>query len=170
MIALEGRYSIKRDRYKLQVSTDSRLENSPVHFTTLARMSQLELMQFHGFGNSTPGLDSAYFDVHQRQWLFHPAIALALAKTSDLTFGPVVQYFATDTARGHFISDSQPYGFGRTGTFGEAGLRVSLHQDNRVPPRHPNQGTVLDLGASYFPGVWDVKTAFGEIDAAAGCT
>jgi len=168
MIALEGRYSIKRDRYKLQVSTDNRVENSDIHFTTLTRMSQLELMQFHGYGNSTPGLDSAYFDVHQRQWLFHPAIALALAKTSDVTFGPVVQYFVTDTARGHFISDSQPYGFGRTGTFGEAGLRVSLHQDNRVPPRHPNQGTVLDLGASYFPGVWDVRTAFGEIDAAAG--
>jgi hypothetical protein len=172
MIALEGRYSIKRDRYKLQVSTDSRLENSAIHFTTLTRMSQLELMQFHGYGNSTfaatSTFDSAYFDVHQRQWLFHPAIALALAKTSDLTFGPVVQYFVTDTARGRFISDSQPYGFGGTGTFGEAGLRVSLHQDNRVPPRHPNQGTVLDLGASYFPGVWDVRTAFGEIDAAGG--
>ena len=168
MVALEGRYSIKRDRYLVGLSTDSRLENSPVHFTTLSRMSQLELMNFHGYGNSTAGDDTAFYAVHQRQWLFRPAVALALGGTTDLSFGPVVQYSVTDNTPGHFVSDSQPYGIGRSGTFGEGSLRLSLHHDNRQPQRHAREGSVLDLGASYFPAVWDVTSAFEEIDASGG--
>jgi hypothetical protein len=168
MVALEGGYSFKLGRYRVGLITDNRLENSPVHFTTFSRMSQLEVVNFHGYGNLSPGADTASFVVHQRQWLFRPAIALSLGATTDLSFGPVVQYSVTDNTPGTFASDSQPYGVGRSGTFGEASLRLSLHHDNRQPRRHAREGSVLDLGASYFPVVWNVTTAFEEIDAAGG--
>jgi hypothetical protein len=168
MVALEGGYSFKLGRFRFGLNTDNRFENSPIHFTTLSRMSQLEVVNFHGYGNSSPGADTASFVVHQRQWLFRPAIALSLGATTDLSFGPVVQYSVTDNTPGTFVSDSQPYGFGRSGTFGEASLRLSLHHDNRQPGRHAREGSVLDLGASYFPAAWDVTTAFEEIDAAGG--
>ena len=170
MIALEGRYSIKRDRYKVQVATDNRLENSDWHFTSLTRMSQLEVIEFHGLGNSTPAAtpDSAYFNVSQRQWLFRPAVALSLSGTTELSFGPVLQYSVTGNVPGTFVHDSQPYGFGRTGSFGEASLRLGLHHDNRFPPRHAHEGTVFDVGASYFPALWDVTRGFEEVDASGG--
>ncbi|MGH7523024.1 MAG: BamA/TamA family outer membrane protein, partial [Gemmatimonadales bacterium] len=168
MVALEGRYSFKRGRYKVQLSTDNRLENSALHFTTLTRVSQLELIEFHGFGNSTPALDTAYFDVRQRQLLFQPAIALSLSHSTELSLGPVLTYSGIDNVPGRFVSDSHPYGFGRTGSFGEASVRLSLHHDNRVPSHHAHKGTVLDLGASYTPAVWDVDSAFEEVDAAGG--
>ena len=176
MVALEGGYSFKLSRYRVGLITDNRLENSPIHFTTISRMSQLEVVNFHGYGNSSPavdtalspGADTAFYAVHQRQWLFRPAVVLALGQSTDLSFGPVMQYSTTDNTPGTFVSDSQPYGFGRSGTFGEASLRLSLHHDNRQPRRHAREGSVLDLGASYFPAVWNVTTAFEEIDAAGG--
>ena len=168
MWAADARYSLKLSRYKFGITTDSRLENSPVHFTTLGWMSQLELTSFHGYGNSTPGADTSYFGTHQDQWLFRPAIALMLSATSDLSFGPFVQYSATDRTPGSFVADSQPYGVGASGRFGEAGVRLSMHHDNRTARHHAHEGVVLDMGASAFPAVWDVTSAFAEIDAAVG--
>jgi hypothetical protein len=164
MVALSGGYSFKLGRYRVGLATDNRFENSPIHFTTLSRMSQLEVVNFHGYGNSSPGADTASFAVHQRQWLFRPAVALSLGATTDLSLGPVLQYSVTNAASGTFMSDSQPYGFGNTGSFGEASLRLSLHHDNRQPRRHSREGSVLDLGASYFPAAWDVSKPFEEID------
>jgi len=164
MVALSGGYSFKLGRYRVGLATDNRIENSPIHFTTLSRMSQLEVVNFHGYGNSSPGADTASFAVHQRQWLFRPAVALSLGATTDLSLGPVLQYSVTSTVPGTFVSDSQPYGFGHTGSFGETSLRLSLHHDNRQPRRHSREGSVLDLGASYFPAAWDVSKPFEEID------
>jgi hypothetical protein len=169
MATLEGRYSFRVDGWKVGLTADKRREDSPVHVTALARMSQLELLNFHGLGNSTPQSLTDFFAVRQRQWLLQPAVALALAPGTDLSLGPVIQYSVTDTAPGHFVSSTQPYGFGRSGRFGQAGLRLSLHGDNRTPasPRQADRGMLFDVTGSFFPAVWDVRRAFGAISAAA---
>ncbi len=168
MVGLEGEYSLRVDGFKVGLTADKRRENSPLHFTALARMSQLELINFHGFGNSTPQSPTDFFAVRQRQWLLQPAVALALSPSTDLSFGPVFQYSGTDNTPNHFVSSTKPYGFGRSGAFGEAGLRLGLHRDSRVPasPRHAHTGMQLDLGGSFFPAVWDVSNAFATISAA----
>ena len=168
MMALEGRYSLKLSRYKIGLTTDSRLENSAVHYTTLTRMSKLELVNFHGYGNATPGADTAYYVARQRQLLFRPALAISLDGSTELALGPSIQYSTTDTARRHFVADSQPYGFGKNGAFGTAALRLSLHHDNRTPRRHAQEGTILDVAASYFPAVWDATGAFEVVEATGG--
>ena len=172
-VSLEGSYSFKFNGFRFALAADQRRESSPLHFTELARMSQLELVNFHGFGNSSPespGLiinvsppRTDYFALNQRQWLFQPAVALAVGPTTDLSFGPVFQYSVVDSTPGEFVSATRPYGFGR---FGEAGLRIGLLHDGRSPLHHPRGGTVLDLSASYFPALWDVRTGFGAINAA----
>lgn len=173
MVSLEGRYSTKISGFQFALTADQRRESSPLHFTELARMSQLELVNFHGFGNSSPespGMISNvsaprtdYYALNQRQWLFQPAVALALGPTTDLSFGPVLQYSVIDSTLDRFVSATRPYGFGR---FGEAGLRLRLYRDDRLPPRHALHGTILDLSASYFPALWDVRSAFGVVNAA----
>ncbi len=168
MVSLEGQYSFKIGGFKVGLSADKRRENSPLHFTALARMSQLELVNFHGFGNSTPQSNTDLFAVRQRQWLLQPAVAVALGPSDDLTLGPVIQYSATENTPNHFVSATRPYGFGRSGGFGEAGLQLGLHRDSRIPaaPRHAHRGMQLDLTGSVFPAVWDVRSAFATITAA----
>lgn len=158
-IALTGEYASRLSGGRLEMAVDQRRENSPLHFVAAARVSELEVIRFHGFGNLTPGGDAGdFYDVGMRQWTFQPAAAWSLGPRSDLYLGPVFQYTVTDSTPNRFISEAQPYG---VGDFGEAGLRLALHYDVRDQPKHPRSGVLVDLNASYFPAVWDVKDGFG---------
>ena len=164
MLALDGTYSLKLTRYKLGLSFDKRFELSPLHITGLARVSELELVNFHGYGNQAPQSDTNFYIARQSQRLFQPAIALTISPAAELSLGAVIQQSVTDTTRGHFVSDSQPYGYGTNGQFGEAGAQLAFHLDSRDQKRHAHHGNVVDLTARYFPGVWDVKSPFGSIE------
>jgi hypothetical protein len=166
MYSLIGEYSTHLHRSRVTFTADDHFAQSPLHVTMLGRMSQIEVVEFHGLGNSTPQSATDYFDVHQRQWLLRPAMSLGLARKSDLSFGPVIDYFQTDNVPGHFVSAARPYGFGSTGDFGEAGVQLTLHHDGREFATHPFYGTLFDLGGSYYPAVWDLRTAFEEAHVA----
>jgi hypothetical protein len=165
---LTTEYATGVSGWRLTGSTDRRREGTSLHITARARMSELEVINFHGLGNNTPddtaGTAAGFYRVRHRQWLFQPALALAVGTRSDVTFGPVVQLSTTDQDPGSFISTVRPYGFG---DFGQAGLRLGLYLDERDQARDPRSGLLLDLGATWFPGIWDVESAFGALSAAA---
>jgi hypothetical protein len=144
---------------------DQRFEDSPFHFTAIARMSQLEVTNFHGLGNDTPELSGAFFDVRQRQWMVRPAIALSLGEWSDLSLGPVLQYSSTEDTPNHLISTLKPCGFGN---FAQAGLQLSLHHVAGGTPKSPREHFVLDFTGAYYPAMLDVKSAFTRLNARAG--
>ena len=108
MLSLEGQYSFKIGGAAVTLTGDQRQESSPIHFTEVAQMSQLEIINWHGLGNSSPqspGLTSNvtaprtdFFSLNQRQWTFRPAIALATGPTADLSLGPILEYAVTDLA------------------------------------------------------------------------
>ncbi len=54
MVSLLGQYSFRIGGFRVALAADRRMESSPWHFSGLVRMSQLELTNFHGFGNSSP--------------------------------------------------------------------------------------------------------------------
>ena len=165
MLSLEGRYSFKIGGSSVALSGDQRVESSALHFTELVQTSQLEMVNWHGLGNASPESPGMianvsaprtdFYALNQRQWLLQPAVALALAPTTDLSFGPVLKYVVTDSTPDRFVSQTLPYG---SGHFGEAGLALSLTSDVRSPPRHAHHGTLLDLGAAWYPALWDVKS------------
>lgn len=171
-VALEARYSVKNSGATVSLATDNRRESSPVHFTTLTRMSQLELLNYHGPGNLAPQSLSVppnvsaprtdYYAVHNRQWLFQPGLAVGLGTTTNLSLGPVLKYSITDSTPESYISNARPYGFGR---FGEAGLQLRLAHDDHFPLRHAQHGSILDLSATYYPALWDVRSGFSVLDA-----
>lgn len=168
-VGLEAHYSLKRGRSTVSLRTDQRFTRSPIHLTMLARMSQLELLNFYGYGNATTALsDTAYYGVRQRQWQWEPALAWSPKTNLVLSLGPVIRYSVTDSIVGRFISAIQPYGFGAAGRFGEAGVRLSLRSDSRIPKRRPASGTTFELAGSIFPAVWNVTSAFAAIDLATG--
>jgi hypothetical protein len=163
-VGFVAEYATGVDGFRIGTFADHRREGSPVHFTAIARMSQLEVTNFHGFGNTTPDASSERYEVRQRQWLLQPSVAVSLGPRSELSLGPVVQYSISDSTPNRFLAASRPYGFGH---FGQAGLRLSLRHDLRDQPSNPRHGVVLDLTASLFPAVWDVKSSFGQITAGA---
>ena len=124
MVKLEGEYAATFRGARVTASADRRLESSPIHFTALARLSDLEVVNFNGFGNLAADSGSAnpYFAVHQRQWMFRPAIAIAIGSTTDISLGPVIQHSVSDSARSPYLA-------------GGASVRVRLFHPSRHAPR-----------------------------------
>jgi hypothetical protein len=174
-LALEGRYSFRVDGWAVQFDADSRLEESRLHFGTSARFSQLELLNYHGLGNDTPGSPgvpvgeraerNTLFSVNQDQWLMFPFVGYALSDDTDLRLGPVVQHFSNRGTPGGFLETTQPYGYG---DFGQAGLRAALSHDTRDRSRHPRSGVLLDIRGDFYPAMWDVAESFGAVRATGG--
>lgn len=167
MLKIEGEYASTFQGARIGVEFDERLESSPVHFTALARVSDLEVVHFSGFGNAT--IDSAgassFNAVHQRQWMFHPALALAFGSTTDISLGPVFQHSVSDSARSPYLSNTRPYGFG---TFDQAGMQLAARfewRDVRDGEEHTHHRALLEVHGLYVPGVLDVRSAF-EVAAA----
>jgi hypothetical protein len=146
-----------------------------VHYAVRAQMSQLELLNYHGLGNSTPGAPGVavgdraprdgLFAVNQEQWLLHPTVGYGLGRKSDARVGPLVQYSLNNGTPGGFLETTAPYG---SGEFGQAGLRATVRFDTRDRSSHPRSGVLFDLRGDYFPAVWDVESPFSALRATAG--
>lgn len=163
-VALDAEYATGVNGFRVGVAADHRLESSTVHFTLLARMSQLQLTNYYGTGNATAGTPAEYYQARQQQWLLQPAVALGDDRRAELSFGPVVQYSVTDSTPGRYVTASQPYG---TGQFGQAGLRMNFFHDSRDQTSDPHRGALLDLTGAFYPAIWSVTSAFGQVSVLA---
>ncbi len=159
-IGLSAEYATGVQGFRVSAVLDQRREASRLHWSARARMSELEVINYHGLGNDTPGDPSAFFHVRQRQWLLLPALGFSLGSQGEVSAGPVMQYTTTDSVLGRFISGNRPYGFG---AFGQAGLRLNLYYDGRDQPGNPHSGLLFDFTGSWYPALWDVNSAFGVI-------
>jgi hypothetical protein len=149
--------------YAINLFADKRFESSPVHLPVDAGVSQLDIVQFRGFGNDIPERDDEFYDIKQTAWRFRPAIGFSFNAESDLTIGPIVRYTKTDSVSNNFISQLRPYGFT---TFSQAGAQLKLHYDTRSKPDTLKPRAVLDFAASGYPGMWDASTAYESIEGA----
>ena len=174
MIKATAAYSTKIRGFDIGLDTDNRFESSGLHIQTASRMTQLEVVEFRGFGNDVPNLTGEFYDVRQRQWSFRPALGYSFGPDSDISLGPIVRYTTTDSTVNRFITQERPYGFA---TFGQAGLQLRLYHDTRmtldtgvtkgpftvVPPEKPLFWGTLDMTGSYYPGMWDAESAYEEL-------
>lgn len=159
---LFGEYAAGIAAWRVTARFDKRREASSVHLTALVRMSEIEVLNYHGPGNDSPEGPVGFSAVRQRQWLLHPAVAYAFGKRSDLFFGPVLQYATSALRPGGRLAELEPYG---ATDFGQAGLRIGLSRDSRDRPGVPGRGMLLDATASVYPAVWDVASTFGVLAA-----
>jgi hypothetical protein len=149
---------------RAQLTADKRFTSSDLHIPAAASMSQLEVIQFRGFGNDVEEDDDPLFDVRQKQWSFRPALALSFAPGSDISIGPVVRYTTTDSAESRFLATRRPYGFS---TFGQAGAQLALQYDSRILPDSSKPRFMLELTGSAYPAAWDVSSAYEAIEGVA---
>lgn len=167
-------YSTAIRGFDVGLYTDDRREASNVHVMSETRMTQLEVVEFRGFGNDVADTGGEFFDVRQRQWRFNPSIGYAFGPASDVSLGPVVRYTVTDSTHNRFISEQRPYGFAR---FGQAGLLLKLYHDTRMAPdTGRNRGGVdfkgritppvwgtLNIEAGAYPKIWDVQESYQDV-------
>ncbi len=172
MVKLEGAYAFRHQGVSVELSADQRMESSPLHFTAMAGMSQLEDLSFYGFGNATidSGGSNGYFEVHQTRWKFHPAIAIAVGERMDISLGPVIQHSATDGARSPYLATIRPYGYG---PFNQAGLQLGVRYEwrgVREDPQHAPPRALVQLEGFYFPALLDVRSPFEVAAVTLGLT
>ena len=171
-LTLQGEYAYGFRGYRVRTTADKRLEFSPLHFTAEAQVSDIEVVRFNGLGNASAdsGGTSGYFDVHQTQWMLHPAIAMTIGPNTDVSFGPVIQHSVTDTVRSAYLSSAKPYG---TGSFDQAGVQFAARYEwRRVPAKdiYTHHRVLIDLNAFYYPAAMDVRSHFASVSASAGAS
>ena len=148
------------NRFALGVETDKRFESSDVHIPAAAGVSQLDVVEFRGFGNDVPNLRGRFYKVKLTQWQFRPAVGVSLSPVSEISLGPIVRYAVTDSLANRFISETRPYGFGH---FGEVGAQLKLHFESRYLPDTIRPRATLDVTGSGYPGTWDAKSAYESL-------
>ena len=173
MLSVQGAYATQLKGGRVSILMDRRIESSPLHVTALARMSDMQVVSFNGFGNATTdsGRAESFFDVHQRQWLLNPAVGLSLGSWTDITLGPVVQHSDVDSARSPFLAQARPYG---SGTFDQAGLLLNAKYE-RVPAPGQDENFVRDryliqATGAYYPAMWNVRSPFEVASLALGAS
>jgi hypothetical protein len=120
------------------------------------------VVQFKGFGNDVGDFKTSFYDVHQRQWQFRPGVGVSPNPVSDISIGPIVRYTTTDSVGNRFMSQTRPYGFT---TFGQAGLQLRAHFDNKWMQDTLKPRFTLDLTGNGYPAMWDVAKAYESVDA-----
>ena len=115
-----------------------------------AKISKLELIHYHGFGNETEIIANAedFYEVKQRQYSFAPSYRLELDPI-DIHVGPIVKFATTDLDdRPTLLGLEQPYG---TEDFGQVGARVRVALDRRDLEKAATRGGVVLRGGVRLP-------------------
>ncbi len=134
-----------------------------VHPSVHAQLSEIEIVNFFGFGNDTPKPPSRdFFKLQQKQLLFAPALTFSNGGPFQFTIGPVVKRAIADTTRtANFLAQAQPYG---SGGFTQYGMQSSFAIDTRDRAAAASRGVLLQGGGSVWAAWGDVvRGAFGEI-------
>ena len=146
------------------------------------KYSGIQLIRFNGFGNDTQIPDSSsFYKVEQSHLVFAPSLdfrkkehdeGVSSGSTEPIRsvltarLGPIVKYsnISPDANADTFIYslDHPIYG---TGSFGQVGASGEFMYDTRNNPAYPTHGTLVRAAGAVYPGVWDVESAFGSVDA-----
>ena len=124
-----------------------------------ARVSDLDLIRFHDFGNETTSLQpDEFYEVQQRQYSFSPSYRFDLDPV-DIHVGPVVKFATTKRDSDTLLNRLRPYG---SDDFGQVGAELRLVFDRRDRPSAATRGVFLETKGAIYPKAWDVEETFGE--------
>ncbi len=150
-----------------------------IHF----KYSGIQTIRFNGFGNDTQIPEpSDFYKIEQSHFVFTPSLYFRKKAheedtpgtpteplRSELTMhlGPILKYSNTSpdaNAEKFIYAPDGPVYYG-TGSFGQVGASGEIMYDTRNNPAYPTHGAFLRAAGAVYPGTWDVKSAFGSIEA-----
>ncbi len=161
--SLVGEYATGVNGFRLTALVDTRAEWSTRRLLLSAQMSELEVINFFGYGNDSPDEVADLAQVRQRQWTVAPGIGFSPMAWTTVTVAPVLRYITTIDLAGTVLSDQAPYGVASTG---QVGLRATA-QFARGDPVHDRTALRLGVEGSVYPGAWGLDQGYSTIDASA---
>jgi hypothetical protein len=165
MLDVNAEYATQFRGARVSALFDKRFEASAIHVGVFGRVSDLQYVNFFGFGNaSVDTLPSSnnFFEVHQRQLGLSPVVGLAVGQWADFTLGPSILHATTDSASSPFLGLSHPYGFG---AFNEGALQLVARYDRhpwRVDSVTPSNHILAVASGGVYPKMMDVTSTFGK--------
>jgi surface antigen Omp85-like protein len=156
-------WSFDQKSFRADYTGEYHRENRGSFLGLFAYASGVEVLRFYGFGNETlaPSGNNEFNKVDANQFLLYPTFKVPFSTKGLLSFGPAAKYTQSDQGKDQFINVVRPYGVGDYGSLALAGV---LSWDGRDSAVFPRKGVFAAARASYFPEIWDVTSAFSQVN------
>lgn len=164
-LRIRSGYATAVNNYAIEMKGEFRRWRSREAMTLDAGLSEIAVLHFFGYGNTTPFVGPAsFYGARQRQLYVYPAWNYLMTPTSRVTVGPVFKHVRTDTTANFYINQTRPYGVPE---FAQAGVAATATYDTRDARRFTRSGLYLTAGGSFYPVVFDYGSPFGSMEASA---
>ncbi|MFV1987832.1 MAG: BamA/TamA family outer membrane protein [Gemmatimonadota bacterium] len=146
-------------KFRIEVEGDFRKEGSPNHAQFFVGFSQLEVVNFFGFGNDTrkPENEKRH-GVSRRTIRVEGGYGRLFGQVLDITMGAAFEPSRTVADGNPFFTDSLTVYGG--GDFGQAALFADVRLDTRDFRGAATRGARLDVRGSYYPSVLSVEESY----------
>lgn len=144
-------------------SGDFRRSNSRLGLGVDARLSGIDILRFHGYGNESQiNGSSRNHRVELTQFTLETDAVFELAEGVRAHAGPRLRYSSTGDDESLFFQaiEDTLYGSGR---FGQVGVGGGLEVDRSDISDHAGVGFGATVAGRITPGLWDVRSAFGAV-------
>jgi hypothetical protein len=153
-------YSVGLNGFRTDYEGEFAHTNSRKMRRLFLRVSNIENVRFHGFGNETTAEgEDDFYRTPQRQYILYPSFRFGLDAPVDLSIGIGAKYVQPELIPGRFLTIEQPYG---SDDFGQVGARAALVIDRRNAPAAAKRGVILSVAGAVYPKALDVESTFGE--------
>lgn len=164
-LRIRSGYATAVDNYAIEISGEFRRWRSREATTLDAGVSEIVVLHFFGFGNSTPFTQPAdYYLARQRQLYVYPAWNYRMTPQSNLAVGPIYKHVRTDTLYNGYIAETRPYGVPE---FAQLGVSATAFYDTRDTPNFTRSGWNIRAGGSFYPVVFEDGKPFGTMQVSA---
>jgi hypothetical protein len=166
---LRGGWSFGSSAPRLEYRGEWRLEGGDTLLRLDARLSGVDKVRFHGYGNESPsapwpdpGVDP--YRSSSDELMLAPALVLSSDGPSSLAVGPVFEFSEARLSDALLADGPAPYGAGR---FAALGVRADWRFDRRDRTTYPTRGGLLAARAGAYPRLLDVRSAYGFLEGEA---
>ncbi|HEX7240345.1 MAG TPA: BamA/TamA family outer membrane protein, partial [Longimicrobiaceae bacterium] len=162
---LQAMYAPLYNRFGVEYTGDFRRVGSDARLEVLARVSNMEVTRFHGFGNETgESGDGDRYKVWHTVVRVEPLWSLRERNDVVVSLGPVLRFYDAEMDDDVLATQLRPRG---SEAFGEAGGQGWAVWDTRDSEDFPRSGVRVRAGGVAFPAVWELDGPFGRAEAEA---
>jgi len=164
-LQVKGGYATTPGDFAIELHGKFNRWRSRTAVTLDAGLSQIAVLHFFGYGNTTPfDQPKSFYRARQNQLYLYPAWNFRSSANSRVAIGPTFKWVVTDTLQNTLINNTRPYG---VPDFSQLGLQATAVLDSRDTPSFTRHGVLLSAGGTYYPFVFGAGNSFGGIRASA---
>lgn len=159
-------YATHARKFRAAASVEIPVTNGGMRFLLRGRISQLEVLNYFGFGNETRFnktlVDAGYFKVRQQHLALSQSLEWPIAPHLEVQIGGTLKFVDTDPSSFSLLGTERPYG---SSNLSQLSIDTRLTYDSRDSRLVPSRGWFGEVKAAYTPTVFNLKEDFGRLGA-----